>query len=42
MEAGGVEPPSRDESKQASTYLVVYLFLASSAAKRQAVELASS
>ena len=41
MEAGGFEPPSRDISGQASTCIVVYLYLARPSAKRQALELAS-
>ena len=36
MEAGGVEPPSRDISSKASTYLVTLLHLAASKARQQA------
>ena len=42
MEAGGVEPPSRDISSMASTCVVNYLDLASTYANRQAYESASS
>jgi hypothetical protein len=42
MEAGGVEPPSRDISGLASTCLVDYLRFAPQTAKRQAVCFASS
>ena len=42
MEAGGFEPPSRDISGQASTCLVVYLYLARASVKRQALAFASS
>ena len=37
MEAGGVEPPSRDISGHASTCLVVYQRFAPQTAKRQAI-----
>ena len=36
MEAGGIEPPSRDGAEAASTCLVDLLFLGSSGADRQA------
>ena len=42
MEAGGVEPPSRDISGHASTCLVVRLRFAPTTAKRQAAVVASS
>ena len=41
MEAGGFEPPSRDISGQASTCIVVCLYLARASAKRQAPAFAS-
>ena len=36
MEAGGIEPPSRDGSKSASTCIVDLLYLGSAGAGRQA------
>ena len=36
VEAGGIEPPSRDISSKASTYLVALLHLATPNAKQQA------
>ena len=42
MEAGGVEPPSRDISGQASTCIVACLGFAPTSAKRQAFVFASS
>ena len=41
MEAGGVEPPSRDISSKASTYLVALLHLTAPKAEQQAKVLAS-
>ena len=41
MEAGGIEPPSRDVSRQASTCLVAHLKFALSVAERQAPDAAS-
>ena len=42
MEAGGVEPPSRDISGQASTCLVAYFKFTQAVAKRQAIAIAIS
>ena len=42
MEAGGVEPPSRDISGHASTCIVVLSRFARYTAKRQAIYVASS
>ncbi len=42
MEAGGIEPPSRDTSGQVSTCVVGLLFLDAGDAGRQAAPLSSS
>jgi hypothetical protein len=42
MEAGGFEPPSRDISGQASTYIVAFLSFTVDIAKRQALSIAIS